>query len=295
MTAASFASIPPLHYKEEVDSTNRYLTQWADREELPHLYTVWANYQTAGRGQRHNHWESEAGKNLTFSTLLFPHQVRANKQFLLSQAIAIAIQTVLSTYVGGITIKWPNDIYHHNRKICGVLIENDLQGSWVQRTVAGIGLNVNQTLFHSDAPNPVSLAQLLGKEMDREQLLKEVVHQIAQSPLWIHQADSSLCNEQESSEISCAAQLANESVAQLGGSMPPVAGSGTVYPSAHWEAALQETYLALQYRGEGLHPFADANGSFRARIVQILPHGELQLQDENGALRTYGFKEVRYL
>ena len=253
-------NFPQLLYKEEVDSTNRYLARLAMEQQLPNLFTVWADYQTAGRGQRETSWESEAGKNLTFSTLLYPKGVRANRQFLLSQSIAIAIQKVLSNYTEGITIKWPNDIYYHNRKICGVLIEHDLQGSWVEQTIAGIGINVNQESFLSNAPNPVSLYQLLGRQLDREKLLQELLEQIAQAPLW------RTSNKEAMDEL-----------------------------NPDWVIQLQESYFALQYRREGMHLFSDANGLFTARLVEVLPDGHLLLQDENGVVRSYGFKEVSYV
>lgn len=300
-------STPQLIYQKEVDSTNRYLSQLASSGELPHLYTLWADFQTAGRGQRDNHWESQAGKNLTFSILLYPQGVVASHHFLLSQSIAIAIQKVLSTYVAGITIKWPNDIYHHDSKICGVLIENNLQGSWIEQTIAGIGINVNQLCFHSNAPNPVSLAQLLGEEVDRERLLKEVVSQIAQSPLWRGEIASSAVDRfsfeastvessvLESSVLESSfleSSVAESSVMESSS----VASSGIVTSfSSQWVEELQAEYRSLQYRASGFHPFRDAHGPFRAQLVQILPSGELQLQDESGLLRSYGFKEVAYL
>ncbi|MCR4852782.1 MAG: biotin--[acetyl-CoA-carboxylase] ligase [Prevotella sp.] len=161
-------------YIEEVDSTNNYLRGFepGDSEDVTF---VWTDFQTAGRGCGTNTWESEAGKNLTFSFLVCPHNVSAREQFILSMASALALKRVLDRYAEGITIKWPNDIYWHDRKICGTLIEATLSGQLVKTCIVGTGLNVNQWEFRSDAPNPVSLFQILGHEVDREQLLREVV------------------------------------------------------------------------------------------------------------------------
>ena len=136
---------------------------------------VWADYQTAGRGQGTNTWESERGKNLTFSILLHPVDLPANRQFLLSMQVSLAICEALGEHIGDLSIKWPNDIYWRNAKIAGILIENSLQGSVIRDSIVGVGLNVNQRQFMSDAPNPISLWQICEHETDREQLLKDIL------------------------------------------------------------------------------------------------------------------------
>ena len=136
---------------------------------------VLADYQTAGRGCGTNKWESERGKNLLFSMLIHPADLPANRQFLVSMVMANSITKVVSKYVKNVSIKWPNDIYVGDRKLCGMLIENRLQGSTIKDSIIGVGLNVNQLRFVSDAPNPVSLANLTGREFDRDQLLQELL------------------------------------------------------------------------------------------------------------------------
>ena len=136
---------------------------------------MWADYQTAGRGQGTNTWESERGKNLTFSILLHPVDLPANRQFLLSMQVSLAICEALSEHIGDLSIKWPNDIYWRNAKIAGILIENRLQGQVIRDSIVGVGLNVNQRQFQSDAPNPISLWQICEHETDREQLLKDIL------------------------------------------------------------------------------------------------------------------------
>ena len=153
---------------EETDSTNRWLKAHGEG-----TMVVVADYQTAGKGCGTNSWESERGKNLTFSMLIHPTDIPASQQFRITEVVSVALCEVLEQYIGDVSIKWPNDIYVGDKKICGVLIENRLQGNVIVDSIIGIGLNVNQTEFVSDAPNPVSLRQLLGREIDREALLHD--------------------------------------------------------------------------------------------------------------------------
>lgn len=159
---------------DETDSTNRWLREHLTGGQTP-CEVVWADYQTAGRGQGTNTWESERGKNLTFSILLHPVDLPANRQFLLSMQVSLAICEALGEHIGDLSIKWPNDIYWRNAKIAGILIENRLQGQVIRDSIVGVGLNVNQRQFMSDAPNPISLWQICEHETDREQLLKDIL------------------------------------------------------------------------------------------------------------------------
>lgn len=164
---------------EETDSTNTFLkNQAAQHPNLQEGTTVFTSFQTAGRGQRGNSWESEKGKNLLFSTLLYPHFLEAKEQFLISEITALAIRDTLHECCEGITIKWPNDIYWHDRKICGILIEHNLEGSMVSQSILGAGLNVNQTVFTSPAPNPVSLKQITGQKYDTTGLLRQILQRL---------------------------------------------------------------------------------------------------------------------
>jgi BirA family biotin operon repressor/biotin-[acetyl-CoA-carboxylase] ligase len=152
---------------EETDSTNRWL-----KENGEGTMVVMADYQTAGKGCGTNAWESERGKNLTFSMLIHPDGMLAKDQFHITEVVSVAMCKTLQSYIHNkVEIKWPNDIYVGDRKICGILIENRLQGQEIKDCIIGIGLNVNQTEFKSDAPNPVSLRQLTGKETDINELL----------------------------------------------------------------------------------------------------------------------------
>ena len=168
----SVSAVRRIHL-DEVASTNGYARELSADGGAALLIT--ANHQTAGRGQRGNTWESEAGKNLLFSLVVKPVDVKASQQFALCELISVALCEVLSRYVADVRVKWPNDIYYRNHKLCGVLIEHDLEGAFLSRTIIGVGLNVNQSHFTSDAPNPISLSQILGREVEREVLLDEVV------------------------------------------------------------------------------------------------------------------------
>ena len=157
-------------------STNDYLAELCKQGKAEEFYTVIAEDQTDGKGQRGNSWESEPGKNLTFSIVLYPTAIEANKQFHLSMLASIAIIDTLTDYTDGFSIKWPNDIYWHDKKICGILIENELEGQYLSQSIIGIGLNINQTEFLSSAPNPVSLYQIIGKEIDKDEVFSKIIH-----------------------------------------------------------------------------------------------------------------------
>lgn len=135
---------------------------------------ILAQRQTAGRGQRGHTWESREGENLTFSLLLEPLFLSPSEQFLISECVALGVCDALLHYGIEAQIKWTNDIYVGDKKLAGILIEHKLQGSALARTVAGIGLNVNQKAFSDDLPNPISMAQATGREFDREQVLQTV-------------------------------------------------------------------------------------------------------------------------
>ncbi len=167
-----------------VDRCASTSTLLATMPDAPHGYTIVATEQDAGRGQRGNSWESEPGANLTFSTLLRPTGLAPSRLFELSMLISLAIvdsiDAVLKTEGSDLrcAIKWPNDIYVGDRKICGILIENRLSGATIDCVIAGIGINVNQRVFVSDAPNPVSIIQLTGRETALDPMLESLVEDI---------------------------------------------------------------------------------------------------------------------
>ncbi|MDE6562338.1 MAG: biotin--[acetyl-CoA-carboxylase] ligase [Muribaculaceae bacterium] len=157
---------------EDVDSTNAYIMRNVGELEAPVM--VAAYRQTAGQGQRGNSWEAEPGKNLTFSIFYRPVALPPMAQFSMSEAVALAVVDFLGAHGVEAKVKWPNDIYVGDKKICGILIRHSVMGGVVSYSVIGVGIDVNQTLFLSDAPNPVSMKQITGETYDLQMLEKEI-------------------------------------------------------------------------------------------------------------------------
>ena len=231
-------------------------------EELPHLYTIHTDFQTAGRGQAGNSWESEEGKNLLFSALLRYNNIRATEQWRLSMLVAVALWEVLANYLPQeqLSIKWPNDIYFGDKKLVGILIENSLAGQYVGYSIAGIGLNINQTEWRSNAPNPISMKQITGQEYKAVELMNEWVHAMAN---W----------EAQSTEAIQTAYLQH------------------LYRREGWH-----TYVE---REVSVAPTAIAQsgieGAFLAAFTGITPQGELILRTTNNEEKTYHFKQIRFV
>ncbi|MDR2126656.1 MAG: biotin--[acetyl-CoA-carboxylase] ligase [Prevotellaceae bacterium] len=158
----------------ETESTNDLAHDAIGKNEADRTVFV-ADNQTKGRGQRNNSWESEPSKNLTFSLVLYPDFLKVGEQFLLSKAISVATVDLLREQGLSAKIKWPNDIYAGDKKITGILIENNITGNRIASSIIGVGLNVNQRIFVSDAPNPTSISIELDKEFDRKMLLKRLL------------------------------------------------------------------------------------------------------------------------
>jgi BirA family biotin operon repressor/biotin-[acetyl-CoA-carboxylase] ligase len=161
-------------YIFEIDSTNNYLKSLLLKQKVEEGTIISADFQTGGRGQRGNGWVSEKGKNLLFSIVLYPDTVEANEQFVISQIVSLAVADCLRKYTDNVAIKWPNDIYCGDKKICGILIENILEGNKIKESVCGIGININQESFDNSAPNPVSLKQITGKDYKPDIILEEM-------------------------------------------------------------------------------------------------------------------------
>lgn len=153
-------------YIKQTNSTNTWL------KEHPECDVVWTSWQTAGRGQAGNSWESEDGKNVLFSMRLTRPEVAVDKQFALTMMVSVAVRKVVRALLPNddVAIKWPNDIYVGNKKICGILIESRIAEKNVEEAIIGIGLNVNQTEWHNGAPNPTSVKLQSGAETDIAQV-----------------------------------------------------------------------------------------------------------------------------
>lgn len=254
-------------YISQTYSTNTLLRD--DYPDAPHLFTIRAGFQTAGRGQMGNGWESAAGQNLLFSTLIRPDNLPASQQFDLSMAVSLTLyQTVFRQLPPSaqtpLTIKWPNDLYWQDKKLAGILIENIIQGHCIERAIAGIGLNVNQLAF-SSAPNPVSLSQITGREYDLESLLNAFLTEL---PAFLARPSDTLRQE-----------YLNRLYRREG-----------FHPYQEREVSVLPTdNISPAQAATNDHPI------FQAEIVGISPFGEINLRDSDGQQHLYHYKQVRYV
>lgn len=146
---------------ESTASTNNYAIEQIKLNKIKEGSIIWADEQTAGKGQLTNKWSSSPKKNATFSIVLYPNFIDLSSIFTLSQFVSLALRDFLvSVGIKEVSIKWPNDIYVGNKKIAGILIENSLKGKNIKTAIIGIGLNVNQTKFPSWVPNPISMKMI---------------------------------------------------------------------------------------------------------------------------------------
>lgn len=248
-----------LHFNT-LESTYSYVSEHAGT--MAHGTVVCADYQTAGRGQRGNSWEAEAGSNLLATMLVKMEGFPVREQFLISEAVSVAIVESLCELTGvECSIKWPNDIYAGDGKLAGILISHSLQPAdergetAIGHTVIGFGINVNQTEFRSDAPNPVSLAGLTGKEFSVSGMLPVIAERILQM-------------------------------------LEGLRDNGK-------RERLEKRYMDLLWRNDGkAHRFYDvqAGEAFSASIYAVEPLGHLVLKRAcEEQLSRYAFKEVVWL
>ena len=248
-------SLPPIVTLGPVPSTNAFVQHLEDLRTVPE-FTVWqTSCQTAGRGQGDNRWESEPGQNITCSILLRPGFLPARNQFELSQTVALAVRKMLEAFTADVTVKWPNDIYAGPRKIAGILIENRLMEKRIVSSIVGIGLNVNQKRFLSDAPNPVSLSQLTGQTYDLAHMTRLLQRHIAEACLQLRRCHEEGGNSRE----------------------------------------LQAEYLRHLYRFGTWHPYLTDGRVFEGRITGVTPEGYLQVALRDGSLRQFDLKEISFL
>lgn len=240
---------------ENLSGTTAVITKKRAKE----ILLVTTDYQTHGHGQVNTVWESARGENLLFSFLFRPEHITAGEQFFLSEITCLAVAHTLDTYTEGISVKWPNDIYHHDRKISGMLLRHTLSGAQISATLVGIGLNLNQKQFVGDAPNPVSLRQIIGRPVDREEVLCRFAHHFDRLLRAVTPPDP------------------DERLAQ--------------------RQRLHHEYLRRLYHRDGAHDYVDtvSGETFSAHIVDVAPTGQLTLRTTDGRLRHYHFKEVRFV
>ena len=186
----SNAEEPRFIHIPETNSTNKYLQAASGNENLASGSVVLADFQTTGRGQAQSSWESEAGQNLTFSILLRPRGITVNNPFIISEMVSLSVKYTLDKYMADVSVKWPNDIYYKDSKIAGILIENTISQGFINKSIIGIGLNINQTEFHSAAPNPVSMSLATGRTLDRMKIMSEFMEIFAEQCKHINNSDA---------------------------------------------------------------------------------------------------------
>lgn len=258
----SMEAMKKRYHLPEVQSTNTYLLDLlAQGTTLPDTTVIYTLRQTAGRGQMGNSWESEMDKNILFSMLLCPTFLPIREQFLLSQICSLGIVEALDELIRTqhlqdevkLSIKWPNDIYAGDGKLCGILIENRLMGGTLQHSVLGVGINVNQEKWIGNAPNPVSL-KMLGVETDPLTVLDLVTKHIVE--LYHALRDNK--------------EMAN---------------------------VIRERYMQHLYRKDGYYAYYDPakDEQFHAEIEGVDAQGPLMLRLTSGEVRSYWFKEVKFV
>lgn len=268
-------------YIERTNSTNTLMKELLVRGEWPEGERwLRTDFQSAGRGQAGNSWESAPGKNLLCSVLMSYQPSAISRQpFYLNVLVSVAVHKVIRSVLcqqsglcsvsEAVSIKWPNDIYYGDKKIAGILVENAILGSEVTYSIAGIGLNVNQTTFLSSAPNPVSLKLISGKETDIDTLMQALMAQIEaleamdEAQVWAYYRDH---------------------LYRRDGFWPFVEREVSTAPTMNYSPSLEER------DGERLE-----RPIFLAKIEDVRTDGELELRDQDGNLRTYHFKEIRYV
>jgi BirA family biotin operon repressor/biotin-[acetyl-CoA-carboxylase] ligase len=163
-----------------VDSTNNYAAEMLRQVGTTEGTLITANYQTAGRGQRSNAWQSEAGKNILCTYILKPTWMAVDRQFALNKAVALAVQRTIQSFCvqKSVRIKWPNDVLVNDSKVAGILIENTVSGGQIVSSLAGIGMNVNQQQISIDGKKVISIADVLKHSVSLDALQDELSAQL---------------------------------------------------------------------------------------------------------------------
>lgn len=241
---------------ESVHSTNSYLLDWLRKDpDLPSLTVVTAYDQTAGRGQKGNHWEAAAGENITLSLLLRPDRELALAPFDLNVVTSLALADLLEEYLTNqVEIKWPNDLLvEGKRKIAGILTENAWLGNSWDYSIIGVGLNVCQKSFGSYAPPATSMV-LEGYQPDQnwhDVLVRETIERIEERLAGLADDSASLREEYHSH--------------------------------------------LFRYRQPGCSYRTAEGTTFRGMLLGVHPNGLLDIEDEaSGEVRSFAFKEVQF-
>lgn len=272
---------------DSVDSTN---TEAQRRiSDIDNLSVLSALSQTEGRGQRGNRWSSNEGENLTFSIVLkFDDRchLRTCDHFILCEISALSVVDFLSAHDIQAKIKWPNDIYVNDRKICGMLIENSLKSDGISHSIVGIGLNINQRNFDVNLPNPTSMSLLTGEEYDIREALEELAD-IFRSYY------KRYC--QKSSGYTRLRTLYLAQLWRIGVSSEFI--DYTHLPEGHLDGCMNITIQ--DHSDSRLRAFsseASEGRKFSGIIRGLSPIGNLLVEDaDSGETKEYGFKEIGYI
>jgi len=242
-------------YIAQTNSTNTYL------KEHPEINEVYTGFQTEGRGQAGNGWESEPGKNVLLSVRLHPQRLMVCDQWKVCVAVSVALWQTVKEYMydpSKLSIKWPNDLYYEDRKLAGVLIEHTVSGEYIKESIVGIGLNVNQIQWMGPVPNPISIKQITGKENS----IEEVVQNLEANLLNIGLTSANYVD------------LYRQNLYRRDG---------------WWWWEEREVSVAPTMNGER------SEKSFEAKIAGINSTGELLLMNRNGEEKVYHFKQIKYI
>lgn len=248
-----------LTFLDETISTNVYLKDLVQLEDLKEGTSVFAEYQKSGRGCGTNNWESEKSQNILFSVIFFPDFIPIINQFILSKITSISILEILKREVSTMnsalaeefSIKWPNDIYWKNKKIAGILIENLVSGEHLKQSIIGVGININQIDFSENLPNPISLRQILGVSFDRKMLFIQIIHNLHLYYLRLMKKE---------------------------------------YQN------IDKIYADNLFRKDGFHLFfSEDDGRFAASILGVDNIGRLLLKKTSGEEKAFSFKEISFL
>ncbi|MCF0244119.1 MAG: biotin--[acetyl-CoA-carboxylase] ligase [Bacteroidaceae bacterium] len=274
------------HQLAEIASTNSYVMENIGNYAAESVAVVFTESQTAGRGMGSNSWESEAGRNIAFSIVFHPTKVKPAEQFVISMAVSVAIVRVLQEMFAAeknrFSIKWPNDIYWKDRKLGGILIENALKGSCIATSILGIGINVNQEKFLSDAPNPVSLKQITGEESNGISLMKAMAERFSEMQRQMGMTEKT-ASEGRLDEITIDSGRLDEITVDDG------------LREKSYDKVRAE-YHSLLFRNDNhYHPFKEGTETFQAKIVRVQNNGKLFLLKESGEEKEYWLKEVEYI
>lgn len=241
---------------ESLDSTNNHAQKLVSRRELVEGDVIITGHQESGKGHGSNLWESEEGKNLTFSLILEPDFISPSYQFVLTEIVSLSVRDILIKKlmpgnIKNVSVKWPNDIYIEDKKIAGILFQNYIVGNKIDYSIVGIGINLNQEVFFSDAINPVSLINYTKEEVVVSEFLDELLNMI------------DLRYEKLKAELNY--------------------------------AEIKKEYMSNLYLYNRWSIYSDKNGRFEGRIFDIDEYGRLNIDTRNNNPRLYMYKEVEFI